>query len=178
MKNKIISIGALFFVCMAVVATPAAAWAQTVTYQPRTQAEMVAYLYGRIAMLLEIKASLAANGSLSTQQVDALGGYVTIETKSASDANETDAVLRGEAIVYGKGEAYVWFEYGRDIDFLDFKTSNVTVDSLYDRAVRTQVTGLKSDERYYYRAVAMDTKTRVVSYGNIASFRTDEEDDK
>lgn len=177
MKNNIIVLGVSFLVSVVVLTTPAAALAQALSYQPRTQAETLAYLYGRIAMLLEVKALLQKNGSLTYESMNTLGNFVTIETMSASEEKVTDAVLRAEAITYGKGSATVWFEYGQDEGFLDFRTNSVTVDSLYGRAVRTQVRNLEADERYYYRAAAMDRETKLVTYGETVAFRTEEEDE-
>lgn len=176
MKQTAIFLSGIATIVLCAAANPVTVSAQTVSYQPRTQSELVAYLYGRITMLLEIKAALEKNGSLSTADVDRLGSYVEYETKSASDITETTAVLRGEVVLYGDMTATVWFEYGQDQDFLDLRTRKVSVKTAYDRAVRSTVKSLEDEERYYYRIVVQG-KDGHIRYGNTKLFRTDEKDE-
>ena len=171
-KSAIFFSGALLAALLVVVA-PQTVSAQTVSYQPRTQDELMAYLYGRITMLLEIKAVLERNGSLSEDDIDRLGSYVEFETKGAADITRDGATLRGEVVLYGDMTATVWFEFGQDEDFLDLRSNRVGVKSAYDRAVRVGVGRLEEDERYYYRMVLED-KDGHIRYGNIRVFRTDE----
>lgn len=176
MKKSVI-VFALAFVLLASLSVPTAARAQSALYyQPRTTSEMVAYLYGRIAQLLEIKQLLEQGGGrVTTSSAIPVFSQVSITTHSATEITNTTAVLRGEAELYGEATASVWFEYGQDEDFLDQKTRKVSVKTAYDRAVRTKVSYLEEDERYYFRMVATD-KNDHIYYGKIFGFRTDEAD--
>lgn len=148
----------------------------SVDYQPQTNAEIIAYLYGRISQLLDIQATLESGGTISSLDSDFLLDYVSVTTHSAAEVESTTAVLRGEVKLFGKLTASAWFEYGEDEDFLDQKTSKKSIRSVYDRAVRIKVTGLEDDERYYFRLVTLN-KDKTISYGRVYSFRTDESDD-
>ena len=167
--------GAAIFVLIFALVTlvPSFAMAQTTfSYQPRTQSEMIAYLYGRIAQLIEIKEMLERGGTVSipTQSTFALA---TAETRQATDVAATTAILRGEVVLYGTATARVWFEYGIERDFLDQKTNQLTVRSAYDRGVRVLARNLKSDTRYYFRIVSQDN-IGTLNYGPVYSFRTHE----
>jgi len=164
----------LIAVAMLTTAVPLTVQAQSVIqFQPRTTQELIAYLYGRIVQLQEIQKMIQGSGPQAPSQ--SLFDYVVVETQKADDITDTTAYLRGETLLFGDAKAYVWFEYGQDEDFLDFKTTWSYVDSAYDRAIRTQVRNLEEDERYYFRLVAEDDND-VITYGSIFSFRTDEEE--
>lgn len=159
---------------VATMVTPLAVSAQTIRYQPQTQAELIAYLYGRIAQLMEMKAMLESSAAPSTPgSVVGTAAAVVIDTHGAQSVTERSAILRGEVNVYGGATANAWFEYGQERDFLDQKTRQVAVRSAYDRALRQTVTNLEDDERYFFRVVAQRTDGTVL-YGSIFSFRTDE----
>ncbi len=147
---------------------------QVSTYQPRTTNELIAYLYGRIAQLLEIQ-RMIENGGTAPVTAPAFN-FVSVHTRSASEVEANTAVLRGEVFLYGDVTASVWFEYGEDADFLDLRTRKVSVRSLYDRAVRAEVKSLEDEERYYFRIAAADSRGNV-SYGDVYAFRTDEADE-
>ncbi len=171
-NNKQYVAGLLLSAFLLVLVAPMSSEAATVaTYQPKTKAEMVAYLYGRISQLLEIQLSLEKSGGNTI--TPAMLNYATIETREASDILTNSAILRGEVELYGKSTATVWFEYGEDEDFLDLKTRTVKVASVYDRAVRSQVTKLKDDQKYYFRMMTVDSNG-VVQFGDVYDFRTDE----
>jgi phosphodiesterase/alkaline phosphatase D-like protein len=146
------------------------------TYQPRTTNEMIAYLYGRISQLMELQQMLGGQNNNSGATTQSSLGYVLGETRTASDVLDTSAILRGEVTLYGNSTATAWFEYGQDSDFLDQKTRHATIKSAYDRAVRIQVKNLESDDRYYFRVVTQD-KNKIVKYGEVFAFRTDESDE-
>lgn len=176
MKNIQLKLTSLLVaVTMLITAVPNAAQAQSVIqFQPRTTQELIAYLYGRIVQLQEIQKLMGRGGSSQTG-TQSLTNYVTVETKKADRITNFSAVLRGETLLFGKATAEVWFEYGQDEDFLDFKTRKKTVRSAYDRSTRNYVKNLEDDERYYFRLVAKDNKG-VVTYSSIYSFRTDEDE--
>jgi hypothetical protein len=150
--------------------------ALTATNQPETTAELIAYLQGRIAQLLEMQRLLESSGQNNQNFQQSTVKFVSINTRKAADVEETTAVFRGEAIVYGGAKASVWFEFGQEEDFLDFRSRIVTIQTEYDRAVRVPVINLRDDKRYYFRMVAKDQAGNV-TYGKIFSFRTDEPDD-
>lgn len=174
MKKIAIIFSGLSFTLMTVFFTPTTAFAQSVTYQPRTESELVAYLYGRIIQLVEIKAMLERQQGITSPTYTPSGA--SIDTHSALEITSDTAILRGEVVLRDTTPIKAWFEYGQDQKFLDQKTRQVTVKSLYDRAVRQKVTQLEDDERYYFRIASM-TKEGVVSYGPIYGFRTDEADE-
>ncbi len=176
MMVKKISLGVLALAFMFTVVAPVSVLAQsnTFSYQPRTVAEKVAYLYGRISQLLEIKQQLENSGQ--SEVSSSFFNTITLDTHSAADKTSNSAILRGEVLLSGEATAKVWFEYGEESDFLDQKTRQSSVSSAYNRAVRVSVTRLKEDQRYYFRIAASD-KEGVVYYGSVFAFRTDESDD-
>jgi hypothetical protein len=175
MKKFQIFVSGLMLVVLVAALAPVSANAQTVSYHPQTQAEKVAYLYGRIAQLLQIKQLLGQGKSFEEAVALSSVDYVTISTHRAIEITETTAVLRGEVNLYGKATAQAWFEYGEDEDFLDQRTNQTSVRSAYDRAVRMEVRNLEQDERYYFRLVVM-SGDGIVSYGDVYQFRSDEEE--
>jgi phosphodiesterase/alkaline phosphatase D-like protein len=174
MKNlKKTLVGGIGVLLISAFLAPATSFAQTYyLYEPQNRAETLAYLYGRIAQLIELKERMAAGERMDKAVNNMSVDEVIISTKSASDVTGTTAVLRGEVLVYGKATASVWFEYGENENFLDLKTSRVQVKSAYDRAVRVSVSRLKENKRYYYR-IATQGKDGVVRYGSIQRFYTD-----
>ena len=167
-------VAALLVVVVIGTTVPSLALAQSTGYQPQSTRELIAYLLGRIEQLQEMQRLLQNDTSRRVNNTASFD-YVTVNTEKADNINAFDAVLRGEVHLFGKAAAPVWFDYGQDEDFLDFKTSKYSVRSAYDRAIRTQVRYLKEDERYYFRIVAQD-KNGTLIYGDIFGFRTDESD--
>jgi hypothetical protein len=176
MKNHTKNIFSGLFILLLVFSASLAS-AQTLSYQPQTQAEKLAYLYGRIAQLMQIKQLLDRGNTLAEAVSQATVDYVTIDTHRAVEVDETSAVLRGEVNLYGKATAQAWFEYGQDENFLDQRTNQTYIRTAYDRPVRTSVNYLEEDERYYFRLVAMDASGYVI-YGPVFSFHTDETEDE
>jgi hypothetical protein len=176
-KYFILSIStiAVFFI---LAAAPITASAQTnfATYQPRTEAERIAYLYGRISQLLDIQAQLQNGGNVAAVENQLSFDYVSVDTHRAVEIEATTAVLRGEVELFGEATASAWFEYGEDKDFLDQRTTKKSIRSAYERAVRIKVSGLEEEEVYYFRIVTLN-KDKTVSYGPIYTFRTDEDED-
>lgn len=164
------------FAMLSVTPTTVSAQSSALAYTPRTEAEKVAYLYGRISQLLEIQAELQRGGDISSLgNGSILFDYVTVKTHRAVEVEQTTAVLRGEVTLAGEVTASAWFEYGVDKNFLDQKTNRRNIRSAFDRAFRAPVSRLEDDKVYYFRVAAL-TKDDAVSYGSVFSFRTDEED--
>jgi len=177
-KYLLVSIG-LFAVFILSSATPATVSAQSnaLAYTPRTEAEKVAYLYGRISQLLEIQAQLRNGGSISALGNNPVAfNSVSVRTYRAVEVEVTSAVLRGEVKLFGDATASAWFEYGEDKNFLDLRSSRKNVRNVFDSAVRARVSNLEEEEVYYFRIVTLN-KDKSVSYGEIFSFRTDEDED-
>lgn len=172
--NKHIKRGFVAVALLFILVFPAQSFAAaTLQYKPQTQAEMLAYLYGRIAQLMQIKQLLDQGNTLQQATEQATVDFVTVDTHSAREIEDTTAILRGEVNLFGDATATAWFEYGQDEDFLDQRTYRRYIRTAYDRALRENVTRLEEDERYYFRIVATD-KDGLVYYGTVHSFRTDE----
>lgn len=182
MKTKLITGLLLVVVVMTGVSLPQVAEAQ---YQPRTQQEQIAYLFGVISQLQMQLAQLQANQyrSQSTYPLGQVLGISTsntsgsrsnrdleAETHSADDVDEDSAVLRG-SFDPGRYDAEIWFEYGRSTG-LTSRTSRVDIRS--DRSYERRLTNLREDERYYFRAVIRDEYGNT-DYGSIRSFTTDDD---
>ncbi|NCT02135.1 hypothetical protein GW766_02710 [Candidatus Parcubacteria bacterium] len=173
MKKNINFFGSVLVLSLIMSVVPITASAETLAYQPQTQAEKVAYIYGRIAQLLQIKQFIDKGKTWEEATALSQVDYVTMSTHKAIDSTATTAVLRGEVNIYGKATASAWFEYGTDKDFLDQRTNQVSIRSVYDRAVRVSVRSLKPDQRYYFRMATTDNN-KIVTYGDVYSFSTDE----
>ncbi len=149
-----------------------AATSPALSYQPQTEKEKIAYLYGRISQLLEMQ-EVIRNGGKISDIGQTVFDYTTIKTYKATEVKDVTAVLRGEVVLLSASPVTAWFEYGQDSDFLDQRTGKVTVRDAYERAVRIQVRNLVEDKRYYYR-IATQSKDGSVKYGYVFGFRTDE----
>lgn len=170
----------------ALVFTPGAAQAQTPTYpyQPQTAGEQIAFLYGMIYQLQLLLANESyVRERVSDEDDDYIGvprpgrsGEVDIDTLAARDIEDDEATLRAELDLNGEDEAEVWFVYGRDDDDLDDESRvlRVTDNRGDDRTVSITIDDLRDDTRYYFRAIAEDERGDR-SYGDIRSFRTDDE---
>ena len=175
MKTLLGKMGLFIIMISLVSSVPATAVAETIVFTPQTERELMAYMYGRISQLQELKGMLE-NTASGASSCSPTSFNVSAETMRASEINVTDAVLRGEVWLYNDATAKAWFEYGEDEDFLDQRTRQVSIRSAYDRAVRVKVGSLFEDERYYFRIVVQE-KSGVVLYGDTRGFRTDESDD-
>jgi len=103
-----------------------------------------------------------------------LDSEVQIATRSATDIDTDDALLRGEVLDFNNSDyADVWFEYDTDRSDLDRKTSTQRIDDNDDEDFQRRVTGLKKDTSYYFRAVGEDDEGER-DYGAILRFYTDD----
>ncbi|KKT01089.1 MAG: hypothetical protein UV76_C0002G0002 [Candidatus Nomurabacteria bacterium GW2011_GWA2_43_15] len=98
-----------------------------------------------------------------------------VTTRSATDIEENEATLRGE--VDGNGlSTRVWFEWGEDRDDVEDgdgeETDEMSTGSGTD-SFDEDIDGLDEDTIYYFRAVARNSEG--TDYGNVLSFRTDED---
>lgn len=171
-------VGLLFMV------TTAPAFAQS-AYQPRTQEQQIAYLFGVLAQLqlqlAQLQAAQAYQRSSYTyeEQSRYSSGSVqnsglAIATERPVRIDEDSAVLRADVDLGRSNTAEVWFEYGRSSGLTERTTrERVTRDGLYER----RLTNLREDTRYSFRAVVRDAygNTR---YGLIRQFTTDDDRDR
>lgn len=133
-----------------------------------TQHELIRYLTQLVAQL---QAQLYAQqygggytGGTSTYGID-------VDTEDADHIDEHSASLYGSIDLGRASTARVWFDYGTTRNFgLKSLTGTARRGSHY--TFRADVEGLRSDERYYYRAVAEDPAGRRV-YGSTENFETD-----
>lgn len=172
--------GAVLAIAFVVIGClPQYSTAATYTFTPQTERERQAYLYGQLQQLTALRAVLEQ--ALAVQRsggVPSLGpvrsSLLSIDTKYAYGVTDQIARLTGEAILLGNEPASVWFEYGEVKNFLDLKTSRISVRSALDRAVSANIKNLEEDQLYYFRMVAIDDNDEVL-YGPIRSFTTKEE---
>lgn len=168
----------------ALCVAPLTTRAQTPTYpyQPQTPGEQLAFLYG---MIYQLQLLLAGDYGYRFSDDDdgyigvprpGRSGDVDIETLAATDIRDDEATLRAELDLNGEDEAEVWFVYGRDDDDLDDETRvyRITDSRGDERRISITIDDLRDDTRYYYRAVAED-EAGDRSYGEVRSFRTDDE---
>ncbi|MEM9336817.1 MAG: hypothetical protein AAGA35_03110 [Patescibacteria group bacterium] len=182
--NKTKLFGGLLIVLMVATSVPQVAVAQT--FQPRTNQELIAYLYGIIAQLQAqqgqfsggqvLGVSSSGNTSFVTSSFNSFGNYdIDVDTLSARDIDEEEAELRANIDLDGAAFADGWFEYGEDGD-LDEETSRVRITNRGDntRSFTREIDDLDEDELYFFRAVAEGPDGRR-EYGEVRSFRTDDD---
>lgn len=100
-----------------------------------------------------------------------------VTTRSATSIDRDEATLRGE--VNGNGlSTRVWFEWSRDRDEVEDGDGEET-DEIFTGTgtddFDKNIDGLRDDTTYYFRAVARNSAG--TDFGNILSFRTDDDDD-
>ena len=99
---------------------------------------------------------------------------IEVETVKATNIEEDEARLHADIDWEDADRGYAWFEYGEDEDDLDEESSRKSVDDDDDDFSIT-IDDLDEDERYYFRAVVEDRDTDDIYYGDIESFRTDDD---
>lgn len=132
--------------------------------------------YDLLAMIRQLQALiLLLEDRVDTSSNDE--SEVSVTTRAAIDIEDDSATLRGRVYLDGEGEAEVYFEYGRSRTDLDKETDSEIIeedDSSF--TFSEEVTGLREDTFYYYRAVAED-EDGDEDYGSVYSFRTDSDSD-
>lgn len=168
----------LFISTSLLMPVSAGAVSNSVDYQPQTVEEMIAYLYGIISQLQAMIDAQEDNGYIGVPQPGNTGRAEKIEvtTQSAQNIEEDEADLEGKIDLNGERYAYVWFEYGEDSDYLDKKTGKAKVyrNNNDIKSFSSNIHGLNDDEKYYFRAVAEDSKGKK-DYGSVKSFTTDDD---
>lgn len=96
-----------------------------------------------------------------------------VETHSATDVGQTEATLHGEVTAFGDGADWVsvWFQYGLESTsgWSNVSGSQILLGS---GSFSETITGLSTDTRYKFRAVAQDEDDRDRGYGDTRAFST------
>ena len=167
---------ALFLVCL-LIGAPLTSQAQSfsnLTYDRMTVNEKIAFLYGMVAQL-ELIIEMRLRAEDDNRDVG-WSRSADIETLSATDIEDDEAVLRADVELGSNDRVRVWFSYGETRSDLDERSSYRTVrDSRgSDQRVEILIDDLDEDERYYYQAVVEDEDDDR-EYGRIRDFTTDDE---
>lgn len=99
---------------------------------------------------------------------------VVVETRSATDISDDDALLRGRVTDFNRSDyADVWFEYDTNRSDLDEKTSSERINEDEDGYFAHKISDLEDATTYYFRAVGEDDEGER-DYGALARFVTDD----
>lgn len=133
------------------------------TFQPNTEGELVAYMFG---ILDTLQAQINANnGTVSS------GGSTRVSTTNASLSVETKVTLKAQFTATNKNTVYAWFEYGEGSK-LNSKTTRTKADGTgTTRTHARTLTGLKSGVVYSYRPV-FEVSGGTKYYGAVRTFST------
>jgi hypothetical protein len=155
---------------------PVTMYAQTSsTYQPRTQLELIAYLYG---VLTQLQAQLAAQQSGETPRTSTSYTtrnspnpfYVNVISLAPTTVGRTVATLKAEVDKGGSEYLDVWFEYGEG-SRLNQKESVAQVKNTGRQSVSVKLDDLDSDTTYSFRIVVEDEDGHR-QYGQTRTFTT------
>jgi hypothetical protein len=171
MKNTIVAIFLVTVVIFTFGSTPSAAKAATTgSFQPRTNAEELAYLYGQLALL---QAQLAALQQQAGTDVTTTGQNpyrVRVTTAAPIAVGRTTAELRGEVDRGTASRITVWTEYGSGSTFTN-RTNEYMVTSRGEQTVSARLYDLTPNTTYRYRMMARDTAGNRIA-GVTRSFTT------
>lgn len=149
-------------------------------YQPQDKEDLLAYLYGQLAILQAILADKLDDDDYVSEprssRDSSRDAEIDLETLNARNIESDEAELRLEIDFDDSRRATVWFEYGEDRDDLDERTTkySLTKSSHDGDTIEIRVRNLEEDQRYYYQAVGEDDDGERV-YGDIRSFTTDDD---
>ncbi len=159
-------------VLVSISLAPLTMYAQTTVYQPRTQQEMLAYLYGMVAQLqLMLQYGQYCDCDSSSVQ----SGDLTVVTRSAKHITDDSADLVGEVESDTRQSVRVWFEYdtSRNLDERS-GTTRLSLQPGVTKEVTIRIADLNDDDTYYYRFIVEDEDGEEVA-GATRSFTTDED---
>lgn len=144
------------------------------TWQPRTNAELIAYLYGIVVQLqaqLEALKEAERDGSSTHYTVNRGRNpyFVNVTTLAPTSISRNSATLKAEVDKGGSEFIDVWFEYGEDVDDERSKTQTITYSQR--QAVSLLVDDLDDDTDYEFRIVAEDVDGNR-RYGETRTFST------
>ncbi len=123
-----------------------------------------------LALIAELQAILENQKGLPNTNFDS---EIDVLTLSATDIDEDGAKLRGEVDFNNSDTATVWFEYGKNRNNLNTKTSEIDLDDTDSTSFNRAITNLDDDTVYYFRAIGEDEDGEV-DKGTILSLRTDD----
>tara|TARA_B100000508_G_scaffold115566_1_gene94680 strand:- start:5290 stop:6123 length:834 start_codon:yes stop_codon:yes gene_type:complete len=147
-------------------------------FQPQTRAELVAYLYGQLAILQEILTLRLADeiGEPQPGRTTSDDSEIDIDTLSARDVETDEAELQLRVDFDDTQRAVVWFEYGESKYDMDERTNKYSLTKTRDDndIIKITIRRLDEDQKYYFQAVGEDSDGNI-SYGSIRSFVTEED---
>ncbi len=149
--------------------------ATTSQYQPRTNTELLAYLYGVLAQLQAQLAALKAEESSSNSgRSSTTKGpnpyFMNVVSLAPTSISRNNATLKGTVDKGGSTMAEVWFEYGTGSSL----SKKIYLPDLTKTGIQPQtiaVTDLLSDTNYSFRIAAED-KDGNRQYGQTRTFTT------
>jgi len=152
--------------------------ASTTNFRPQSDQEYLSFLYGQLLQLqlqLEIlikqKAELSTRPTASASVRESHNPYfVQITSLAPQNIERTTARLQGRVDIGGSGVVDTWFEYGVGGQ-LNNRTDRVKVTTVRESVFRADVTDLRANTTYSYRAVAED-KDGNRQYGQTRTFTT------
>ncbi len=171
MKHTFISSCLISGLIGLLIITPLFPTVAAANFQPRTQEEQLAFLYGQLALLLaqlERQQQMANGDAVIQAQRNPFNVRVT--TAAPERVSLTTAELRGEI---DRGTApfiTVWTEYGIG-NVLNERTTEQTVTLSGRRAVAIRLENLRVNTTYRYRLVARDSAGNVI-VGQTRTFTT------
>jgi len=154
---------------------PYHSYAQTTTWQPRTNAELIAYLYGIVVQLqaqLEALEEAEDDDSQSRSSTVSRGRnpyFVNVITLAPTAISRNAATLKAEVDKGGSDYLDVWFEYGEDVD--DDRSKSQTVTQPQRQSITAVIDDLDDDTDYEFRIVAEDEDGNR-RYGETRTFTT------
>lgn len=95
-----------------------------------------------------------------------------VQTGLARSIEDDEAIISGRIYPNKTNYSYIWFEYGRNPNYLNGRTPEMRINSNYPIEFSKRITNLNEDTRYFFRAVSRG-KNGMISYGTISSFVTD-----
>lgn len=171
LKTRLTALALLLsFIC-----APLTMYAQVSNYQPRTQLEMIAYLYGILAQLqaqlAELKAAEARGETRTTStRVSPNPFFVNVVSLAPTSIDRSSAILNGEVDKGGSEYLEVWFQYGVGDGLTRTKDLEPIVWS-GRQPVSATLKDLRSNTTYSYRLVAEDERG-YRHYGQTRTFTT------
>lgn len=156
-----------------VLLMPSYSYAQT--WQPRTNAELIAYLYGIVvqlqAQLEALKEADSNNSRPHTTNVNRGRNpyFVNVITLAPTAISRNAATLKAEVDKGGSEYLDVWFEYGEDVD--DDRSKSQSITQSQRQSITMVIDELDDDTDYEFRIVAEDEDGNR-RYGEIRTFTT------
>ncbi len=166
-------IAGTMLVVMLFSSTATVSYAATSQYQPRTNAEMLAYLYGVLAQLQAQLAAMKADGSSGssrTTRQDPNPYFISAITIAPTKISRSEVTLWGTADKGSSETLDAWFEYGVGSKLTKVKYLP-TITRSSAGSVSVDLSDLLSGTTYSYRLVVEDEDGNM-QYGQTRTFKT------